>query len=201
MELSLPDDVVGVIIAFLLEPLRQDAVRSNATVYAYFSLCWTSKQFERVCKFPREPLDWFSLLGNPHSNYSRFLYNIRSEKPPSEQSVKMIRTLTFYDSGLPVIRKQIDRFMTLNQLVYRTRGTGKLYKGYVSVRKLKTIKAKPKQVNDQFKELLKRHEAINKKRLLLIKQLVEYSRVVWHRVDKTRRELQKVQLWGDMISK
>lgn len=201
MELSLPDDVVGVIIAFLLEPLRQDAVRSNSRVYAYFSLCWTSKQFERVCKRVHEPLDWFRLLDNPHSNYNRFLYNIRSEKPPSEQSVKMIRTLTFYDSGLPVIRKQIDRFMGLNQLVYRTRGSGKLYKGYVSVRKLKTIKAKPKQVNDQFKELLKRHEAINKKRLLLVKQLIEYSKVVWHRVDKTRRELQRVTLWADMITK
>jgi len=194
-----PDDVIGVIIAFLVEPLSQDAVRSDARVYAYFNLCLTSKQFERVCKLAHEQLDWFRLLGNPHSNYSRFLYNIRSEKPASQQSVRMIRKVTFYDSGLPVIRKQIDRFMALNQIVYRTRATGKLYKGYVGVRKLKTIKVRTKQVDAQFKTLLKRHEAMNKKRLLLVDQLVEYSNVVWHRVDKTYRSAARATLWADLI--
>ena len=197
----MPDDVIGLILDLLIEPLSRDAVRCDTTVYAYFNLRLISKQFDRVCKFTREKFDWFGLLGNPHSNYSRFLYNIRSEKPPPEQSMKMIRTLTFYDSGLPVMRKQIDCFMALNKIVYRTRSSGKLYKGYVSVRKLKTIKAKPKQVDDQFKTLLKRHEAMNKKRLLLIKQLEEYSKVVWHRIEKTRRALQTSTLWANMIPK
>lgn len=181
MEDFLIDDVVACIVSYIIEPMRKHDTRPDACVYAYFSLCLTSKQFKRVIDaMLSEPLDWFMLGGKEFGKYGDWRC-LREEVSVSLQSVRMAKTLTFYESGLPVIRKEIDLFMASNGLQYRTKGTGKPYKGYVGVRKLKTLKVTPISLDKRLKELCNRYEEMNKKRLLFSKEMDKYAAVVRHR--------------------
>ena len=202
-----PDDVIEVIVIELVKPLknndRQEKMCSDKhttiptpfekTVYAYFSLFFTSKQFYRVAR--GIDFDWLTIVGNPYGNH-RFRYQMEIHQKeqealldPKEREVlalrglpyladepkKMLRTFTMCINSLPVIRNEIDTFMARNNLVYRTKGSNRVYKGYVGIRKLKTMKIQPKSLDDQFKSMLKRHESLNKKRIALDKALGAYA--------------------------
>lgn len=205
----IPDDVVLAIVLELVKPLRnKERDEKNIsdrytnvptpfeeTVYTYFSLFTTSKQFNRVAK--DIDFDWLILVGNPYGNYSFFRYDIMEQQKKQEalldptekaalarrglpyladQPKKMLKTLTMCDCSLPVIRTKIDSFMARNHLVYRTKASGKVYKGFVGIRKLKTMKIQPKNLDDQFKAMLKQHELLNKKRLALSLSLDAYAK-------------------------
>jgi len=194
----IPDDVVLAILLELVKPLRNNEnlekrvgdrpTHFEETVYAYFNLLVTSKQFNRVTT--KLDFDWLTLVGT-YGNYSNFRH-IREQQKKQEalldprekaslvlrglpyladEPKKMLRTLTMWDCSLPVMRSEIDSFMAKHHLVYHTKASGKIYKGFVGIRKLKTIKIQPKNLDCQFKAMLKKHESLHKKRLALTKAL------------------------------
>lgn len=206
-----PDDVIGYIINILTIPLRNNDRREKRcedkfdhldppnnfekTIYTYFNLLITSKQFNRITL--KIDFDWLTLVGNPYGNYGRFRHSIERQQKEqtallddskklalsrlglpylSDEPKKMVRTLVLCDNSLPVIRHEIDRFMVTNNIVYRTKSSNKIYKGYVGIRKLKSMKIQPKALDVQFKAIIKRHELLNKKHIALIKALETYSK-------------------------
>lgn len=215
----IPDDVVLAIVLELVKPLRNNERQEKSiddehtdvpthfekTVYTYFNLFVTSKQFNRVAI--ALDFDWLTLVGNPYGNYSHFRHIKEQQKKqevllePTEKArlalrglpyladepKKMLRTLTMCDCSLPVIRTEIDTFMAKHHLIYRTKASGKIYKGYVGVRKLKTMKIQPKNLECQFKAMLKKHESLNKKRLSLTNALRAYA--------STHRDKPKSIVW------
>ena len=164
--------------------------RKQCTPTLVFSLT-VSKQFNRVAK--DIDFDWLILVHNPYGNYTSFRYDVTEQQKKQEalldptkkaalsrrrlpyladEPKKMLKTLTMCNCSLPVIRTKIDSFMAKNYLVYRTKASGKVYKGFVGIRKLKTMKIQPKNLDDQFKAMLKQHELLNKKRLALSIELL-----------------------------
>ena len=176
-------------------------------IYGYFSLLLTNKQFSRVTQ--RIDLDWLELLGLVRLSYATFRVNIqwqilqdialldetrqlalsRSDVPyMPDEAKKLIKTLTLYDSSLPILRHDIDRFMGSHNIVYRTVKTGKIYKGFVGVRKLNSMKIECKTLAKQFKATIKRHQVVHKKRGALLRELKVYSDKVYERRRAKRQD-------------
>lgn len=201
----IPDDVIRVIVIALVEPLRDKEklacstgkypnvpTDTEKTLYSYFNLLVTSKQFNRATG----QLDFDWLLFVRHSSPGWPLGQIAKYQKEQEELLdpvekerlarndlpylanepkKMLRTLTMCDYSLPVIRAEIDTFMAKNRLTYRTKATGKVYKGYIGIRKLKTMKIQPKHRSDEFKAMLKRYESLHEKSISLGKALRAYA--------------------------
>lgn len=208
---TIPDDIVDVIMSVMIRPLIKKAEEEYScfvsynteapsileeTIYAYFQLLSTSKQFYRVGK--RIDFDWVNIVGHPYVNY-QFLDNIRikmrkmtgklceSEKLAlsrtqlpfiSEELKRIIRSLAFHECGLVMTRAEIQAFVERHQLVYRLkyRNLPFPFIGDVNIRKLKSIKIKPKVLGKQYKEMIARHESLNADRRVLIKALEKYSK-------------------------
>jgi len=206
---DIPDDVILTIALTLCKPMQsvespyscllpyvERPTPVDTSVYAYFSLLSTSKQFYRVCS--QLDFDWLRLVDTMHGSYSgRFVVNIETyvqkeesllEEPvrkclsvrglrhiPDEHLKRMIKTMVHCRATLQVVRPKVDRFMGGHRIVYRTPKTNKPYKGYVGMPKLKKTKIADKEVALQFKEMVSSHIAANKKCLALEKALHVYS--------------------------
>lgn len=173
-----PDDIIEALLTILYKPLRDGDKKTpsqfDQSVYAYFNLLQTSKRFHSMSKLLDVKFDWFMLSNQ--SPYDKDLQNIMKEGGAlAEEPKRIMKTLTFCHSALPLIRSQIDSFMNTHNIIYRTRGSNKVYKGFVGIRKLKAMKIHPKELDTEFKTLCKRHEAVNKKKNAVRNALRTYS--------------------------
>lgn len=192
----IPSEVIERIFITLLEPLNVNfhLVSRDELIYSYFSLLITCKKFSLIAQ--TIDLDWISLLHRQCACRTSVLNDIEKHSSkqlallPKEEkerlshrktpflvkeSKKLVQSLVMCTSTLPVLRKQIDHFMSIHNIIYRTKGSRKVYKGYVGIRKLKTIKVTPKAVDNEFKGMLKQHESLNQQRLDLGKVLEKYA--------------------------
>lgn len=167
----------------------------ESCAYTYFNMFTVSKRFNRAAS--KLDFDWFALVGSPYGNYHRFRYEIEKEQKRQEAELtaeakealarqglpylsatpkKMLRTLVCCDNALPVIREEINCFIRTHQLGYRSKKIGRRYNPLtLGIRKLKTIKVQPLSADVHFKALIKRHEAVNKKRLAVNNALDAYA--------------------------
>lgn len=188
--MKLSDDAIEAILTVLFEPLTrctnaitvghpqdEKATDFKRVVSAYFSVMLIDRQFNSVMKERKMDYDWFKCLEISVPRYSKFLRYL-SPLQEDKDTTTMLKTLVRLDSSLPITREEIGCFMSKHNLQYRTRRTNKIYKGFVGVRKLATMKIEPKPLQIQFKALTKKHQTIHKKRLSLIKALEVHGRKI-----------------------
>src|ERR1700761_2295675 len=138
---------------------------SIAMMITYFDILLVNKQFNRICKSIN--MNWLRLLCKISMNY-RYPDKKIIQLP---YSIDILKTIAYYDICLPQLRNEIDEFMKRYNIIYRTKASGKPYKGYVGIRKLHSMIIKPVFLQDNFRKLTKRYKGMNERRIILYNYL------------------------------
>ena len=173
------DDVWYCILKSLFDILRDnnDESDSNLFTYHYGTLPLVSRQWLRIVRIPEFTPDtrwWLAYLSWLHHLDAVELdttYNdLTNDTAEAEITINMGRVLAFYNQEERVTRRELDLFIDSNRIVYRA-PSGRIYRGRVGTNKLKRIKVKPKAKAMQYKGIIKRHDNVHQKYLLLSRKL------------------------------
>lgn len=164
---AVPIDAVGYIVSFIFRDMynKEPVFVDGGLLVSYIHLTRTCKTFERLVKdnIDRYITDWQQLC-------ARMRY--RSDSPlmvkPDEECLAMMRGGIYYTANIDMHHKAIESFRKRHSIEYHTKKTGKLYKGYIGIKKLRAIKvAKP--LKTDYKALLDRYDYLKSKRKQLHK--------------------------------
>lgn len=92
---------------------------------------------------------------------------------PIEDLLKQARTSSFYTEHEKVIKEEILAFMAKNDIKYRS-PSGKVYTGYVGMRKLGRIKVTPKEKAVLYKTMFISYDTLHKKNLAMVDKMHDY---------------------------
>jgi hypothetical protein len=90
-----------------------------------------------------------------------------------EELLKQARTSSFYIEREKVIREEILDFMAKNNISYRS-PSGKVYTGYVGMRKLGRIKVTPREKAERYKAMFVTYNTIHEKNLAIIREMDDW---------------------------
>lgn len=195
MEEILTSDVIGYMISLMFSELttpRLTEMMSTDILVSYHSLQYVSKSMYALCQYAFKTLtiDWIrviSKMSRPiHMDWPTLFAEEREEKKRASM-VKMIRTQLYCGAQLSLIRKELDVFRQLHRIVCYSKKTGKPRDGHIALSKLKRIKVEPRELNGQYRAIIKRYETTKKKEKLLHDTLVPIQsmlrqKAVWRRL-------------------
>ena len=98
-----------------------------------------------------------------------------------EELLKQARTSSFYIEREKVIREEILAFMAINNITYHS-PSGKVYTGYVGMRKLGRIKVTPREKAERYNAIIVTYNTIHEKNLTIIREMHDW----FHKIPITR---------------
>lgn len=176
------DDLTGYLLETLFRGLVMPvSLNSAPLIIPYYSIPLVCRYFyTRFSEYVRLILkpQWPLLLSTMTPNWRNWEYLKDEPIETRDLLTKMIRTELYYNMQLSVIRTHIDRCRATHDILYRSPKSGRVYKGYVSVKRLKRIKELPKMIASHFKKLLCSHTTLHRRSSDLHKQIREQTRAL-----------------------
>lgn len=180
---DIPDDVLSYIIELTLDkvkreypflddnPLKRkevlqkynDLQKTDYTIIytTYFNILFVNKQFHRLCSLLK--IEWSRILLHSYN------FTYKDVDINHIQSKKLL----YYDTTLKNIDNDIHRFMKNKQISYRTK-KGKIYNGYISIKKLHSMRInRSSSLEKDFRLLTGKYLKMLKTRKMLLKKITE----------------------------
>jgi hypothetical protein len=151
-----------------LRPIIGLRISGESAYYCALNDCVTLLCVNKHClrligTFLERRIDWLK-IGLRRQDTS-VIYNIEWELKEGilDQDIRtMLKRIALCEARSYGIRRALDDYMSKHGIVYRTKGSGKIYRGYVGMRKLKTLVVKP-ALTMAYKTFFKLHDKYHKK--------------------------------------
>lgn len=156
-----PYDALGYLVVSMFGTMiiKEIDYVDGCLLVSYINLSRVCKVFNNLIKeqIDRHIINWQLLCRR-----MRTIPNLSSYVEVDEEHLALMRGEIYYSGYIELVHKELDVFRERHDILYRTKKTGKVYKGYIGITKLQKLKP-PKALKNDYHVLISKYKHVKSK--------------------------------------